>query len=62
MGSFWGWGTHVIEQLLFSMFSSIVNFDFNLILGSFLTFLGPNGLIFGVGLEFKGYFWVYSCS
>ena len=39
--------TYVVEQLLFSMFSSIVTFDFNLILGSFLTFLGPNGLLLG---------------
>ena len=52
MGYFWSWGrvsktflgfTHVFEQLSFSMFSSIVTFDFNLIFGSFLTFGGPNG-------------------
>ena len=30
------------------MLSSIVNFDFNSILGSFLTFLGPNVLILGL--------------
>ena len=29
---------HVVEQLLFSMLPSIVTFDFDLILGSFLTF------------------------
>ena len=40
MGSFWGWGTHVIEQLLFSMFSSIVTFDFTQFFGNFLLF-GP---------------------
>ena len=33
--------THVVEQLLFSMFSSILTFDFDLIFGSFLTFWGP---------------------
>ena len=29
--------THVVEQLLFPMFSSSVTFDFDFILGSFLT-------------------------
>ena len=41
--------THVVEQLSFSMFLSILTFDFDLILGSFLTFLGPNGLFLGLG-------------
>ena len=41
--------THVVEQLSFSMFSSILTFDFDLILGSFLTFGGPNGLFLGLG-------------
>ena len=41
--------THVIEQLLFSMFSKILTFDFALILGSFLDFCGPNGLFLGLG-------------
>ena len=45
MGSFWGLGTPVIEQLLFSMFSSIVTFDLNQFLGNFLL-LGPKRLIF----------------
>ena len=40
--------THVVEQLSFSMFPSILTFDFTLILGSFLTFLGPNGLFLGL--------------
>ena len=40
--------THVAEQLLFSMFPSILTFDFALNLGSFLTFWGSNGLFFGV--------------
>ena len=39
--------THAVEQLLFSMFSSIVTFDFDLILESFLTFCGTYELIFG---------------
>ena len=37
--------THVVEQFSFFMFSSILIFDFYLILGSLLTFWGPNGLI-----------------
>ena len=41
--------THVVKQLSFSMFPSILTFDFDLILGSFLTFWGPNGLFFGLG-------------
>ena len=41
--------THVVEQLSFSLFLSIQTFDFDLILGSFLTFWGPNGLFFGLG-------------
>ena len=36
--------THLVEQLLFSMFPSILTFDFDSILGPFLTFWGPNGL------------------
>ena len=47
---------HVIDQLLFSMFSSIVTLDFHLILGSFLTFLGPNGLILESGYDSKALF------
>ena len=41
--------THVVELLSFSMFPSILTFDFDLILGSFLTFWGPNGLCLGLG-------------
>ena len=53
MGYYWGGGrvsksvlgsTHLVEQLSFSMFPSSLTFDFNLIVGLFLTFLGPNGL------------------
>ena len=58
MGYFWGLetglktvlgSTHVVKQLLFSMVPSILTFDFDLILGSFLTFWGPNGLLLGLG-------------
>ena len=45
--------THVIEQLSFSFFLSILTIDFDLILGSFLTFWGPNGLFLGLGLGSK---------
>ena len=41
--------THVVEQLSFSMFPSILTFDFDLILGSFLTFWGSNGIFLGSG-------------
>ena len=41
--------THVAEQLLFSMFPSILTFDFALNLGSFLTFGGSNELFWGQG-------------
>ena len=41
--------THVVKELLFSMFPSIQTFDFDLILGSFLSFWGPNGLFGGSG-------------
>ena len=39
---------YVDENLSFSLFLSILTFDFDLILGSFVTFLGPNGLFFGL--------------
>ena len=41
--------TYVVEQLLFSLFFSILTFYFDLILGSFFTFWGPNGLFLGLG-------------
>ena len=41
--------THVVEQLSFCMLLSLLIFDFYLILGSFFTFLGPNGLFLGFG-------------
>ena len=40
---------HVVEQLSFTMFPSILTFDFDLNLGSFLTFWGPNGLFLELG-------------
>ena len=40
--------TYVVEQLSFSMFHSILTFDFELILGSFLNFWGPDGLFLGL--------------
>ena len=40
--------THVVEQLSFSLFLSILTFDFDLILGSFLTFWGPYRLFLGL--------------
>ena len=40
--------THVVEQLSFSLFLSILTFDFDSIFGSFLTFWGPNGLFLGL--------------
>ena len=39
--------THIMQQLLFSLFPLILMFDFDLILGLFLTCLVPNGLLLG---------------
>ena len=41
--------THLVEQLSLSMLPSILTFDFDLVLGSFLTFWGPNGFFLGLG-------------
>ena len=35
--------THVVEQLSFSAIPSILTFEFDLILGLFSYFFGPNG-------------------
>ena len=35
--------TQVVEQFLYPIVPLILTFDFDLILGSFLTFWGPNG-------------------
>ena len=56
MGYFAGWGqvqsvlgsTHIGQQLLFSLFPSILMFDFDFILSLFLTFFGPNGQFLGL--------------
>ena len=40
---------YVVEQLSSSLFFSILTFYFDLILGSFFTFWGPNGLFLGLG-------------
>ena len=50
IGYFEGWdqvqivlgSTHIVKKLLFSLFPSILTFDFDLILGLFFTFWGPN--------------------
>ena len=65
MGYFWGrsrvqklvWGllAHGIEQLLFSMFLSILTFDFDLIL-VFFSFWGLYSAILGVGVGFDNCF------
>ena len=52
IGFFEDWGqvqivfgsTHIVQQLLFSLFPSILTFDFDLSLGLFLTFWGDNGI------------------
>ena len=41
--------TYVVEQLSSSLFFSILTFYFDLILGSFFTFWGPNELFLGLG-------------
>ena len=41
--------THVGEKLLFSVFFSMVTFDFHQVLGSFMTSWDPNGMILGSG-------------
>ena len=47
--------THVIEKLLFPIDPSILTFNFDLILRSFLAFLGPQHAFLGVGVGFKNY-------
>ena len=54
MGLGKGWkivlrSTHVVEQLSFSIVPSIPTFDFDYILGSSFTFLGPNVLFLCLG-------------
>ena len=45
--------THVVEQHLFFMFSSNQTFDFDLIWGHLLTFLGFDGVYLVSGLGSK---------
>ena len=40
---------HVVEQLSFCLFLSFLTFDYDLILGPFWTFWGPNGLFLRLG-------------
>ena len=50
--------TPVVDQLSFSMIPSILTFEFDLILGSFMTFWIPNGLFLGSRLDKKkNFFW-----
>ena len=67
LGSMWGsktvlGSTHVVERCSFSMIPWILTYEFVLILGSSLSFWGPNGLVWGVGVGFDKCFGVYSCS
>ena len=48
--------THIVEQLSFSMFLSILTFNFDLVFGSFLTFWGLDGLFLGLGKGSKTVF------
>ena len=48
--------THVVEQLSFSMIPSVLTFEFDVILGSSLTFGGPNRLFLGSGLGSQTFF------
>ena len=66
IGLVWGSGkgsktvlrsTHAVERLLYPMFSSILTFAFDLILGSVCTFWGPNGLFLGLGSGPKTFLW-----
>ena len=45
--------THVVEQLSFSMFPSTLAFDFDLMLGSFLTFWAIMGYFWNWGRDRK---------
>ena len=49
--------THIAKQLLFSMLPVILTFEFDLILGSFFTFLGSNWPFLGLEKGSKTCFW-----
>ena len=62
LGSMWGsktvfGSTHVVEQHLFSMIPLNLIFEFDLILGSFLSFSGPNGLVWGGSSRVQQLIW-----
>ena len=40
--------THVVEKLFFSILTSILTFEFDMVFGSFFNFWGHNGLILGL--------------
>ena len=46
----------------FYFLSWILTFKFDLILGFSLSILGPNGLLFWIGVVFKNCFGIYYCS
>ena len=48
--------TRVVEQFSFPMLPIILTFDFDLILGSFFTCWGPNGLFLGLDICSKTVF------
>ena len=54
--------TNVVKQLLFTMIPSFLTFEFDLLLGLFLTFWGPNGIFFWAWVWFKNCSWVSSSS
>ena len=49
--------THIVDQLSYSIFPSILTLDFDSILGYFSTFCGPNGLFLGLGKGPKTVLW-----
>ena len=49
--------THVVEQLLFTVVPSILTFYFDLILGSFFTFLGLIDIVDALSFSFEFLWW-----
>ena len=54
--------THVVKQLSFSMFPSILTFDFDLILWSFFIFWALMGYFLGIWVQLENFLGVYLCS
>ena len=54
--------THVFKKLSFTLFSSILTFEFDFILGSVLTFWGPDGLFLVLMQGSKTVLGIHSCS